>query len=448
MVSVASKFETGASKPKESVSILERPLEELFGWAVICGCSFLNLANVLVDKTDVGLDVQVLAKLGLIGLGGLYGAYGFITRPKVRKILFSFPMIWLMIIGLFYFIAIPFSISPQNSLVSTVSIAAVTLMTVMALDHLGLMKTMQAMFFGMAMFICFSWVFYIAFPSIGVLVEPVAGGQFLYRMSGIAHSNTLGQYGALTVIMSLILYFGYNQRHYAILGIGVLAFLALYFSFSRTSLMALMVSLPFAFRHLFIKKEYFNLYLLAAAVMLVAILIMGTTMDVGTVFWDKLESTLSKSEGSDDLTTATGRADIWAYAIRLLQDQPVTGYGAATQRFHLVEFSSYTHNLFLNIAFSGGVFAAISALLMILGRLRSLFHNRHPFVDAIIVFIVVNGLFENVIFSILAGLPTMLWVIALSWPLLQDDPAVKELNRSDTDTEDHPSSLLRLDADF
>ena len=113
-----------------------------------------------------------------------------------------------------------------------------------------------------------------------------------------------------------------------------------------------------------------------------------------------------------------------------------------------MEFSSYTHNLFLNIAFSGGVFAAISALLMILGRLRSLFHNRHPFVDAIIVFIVVNGLFENVIFSILAGLPTMLWVIALSWPLLQDDPAVKELNRSDTDTEDHPSSLLRLDADF
>lgn len=448
MVSVASKFETSVSKPEESVSILERPLEEVLGWALVCGCSFLNLANVLVDKDDVGLDIQVLAKLGFIGLGGLYGAYGFITREKVRKIVCSFPMVWLMIIGLFYFIAVPFSISPRNSLVSSCSIIAVTLMTVMALDHLGLMKTMQAMFCGMAMFIGCSWVFYIVFPEIGVLVEPIAGGQFLYRMSGIAHSNTLGQYGALTFIMSLMLYFSYKQRHYAILVVGALAFLALYFSFSRTSLMALMVSLPFAYRHLFLRKEFFNHYLLAAAVALVAVLIMGTYMDVGAVVWEKLETMLSKSEGSDDLTTATGRADIWAHAIHLLQDRPVTGFGAATQRFHLAEFSSYTHNLFLNIAFSGGVFAAISAFLMILGRLRSLFYNRHPFVDAIIVFIVINGLFENVIFSILAGLPTMLWVIALSWPLIQDDPAVKELNRSEPDSEDGPTRLLRLDADF
>jgi len=68
MVSVASKLETDAPEPRQAVSLLDRPVYDIFGWLLVCGCAFLNLANVLVEKEEVGLDFQVLAKLGLIGL--------------------------------------------------------------------------------------------------------------------------------------------------------------------------------------------------------------------------------------------------------------------------------------------------------------------------------------------------------------------------------------------
>lgn len=48
----------------------------------------------------------------------------------------------------------------------------------------------------------------------------------------------------------------------------------------------------------------------------------------------------------------------------------------------------------------------------------------HPLADGILAFIIVNGFFENVIFAIITGMPTMLWILALSWLLLKDDPLV------------------------
>ena len=82
---------------------------------------------------------------------------------------------------------------------------------------------------------------------------------------------------------------------------------------------------------------------------------------------------------------------------------------------------------------------------MILGRLRTLFFKGHPLVDSLLVFLVINGLFENVIFSILAGLPTMVWVIVLAWPLLKDDPAVKLLDRTERVGEER-SRYIRLES--
>lgn len=444
MASVATKFD-GGSRPVRKQSVFHMPIEELMGWIVICGCAFLNLANVLHDKDEVGLDLQVLAKLGLIGLGGLYGSWGLLTRPAVRKTLTSFPVVWLLIIGACYFIAIPFSISPPNSLVSSCSIAAVVIMTLTALDHLGVMNTIKAIFAGTALFIIGSWVFYLAIPDIGQFAEPIADGEFVNRMSGLAHPNTLGQYSGLTFVLCAILFFSYRERSPFILLIGILALGALVGSLSRTSLMASILALVVGYRHLYLKKEYVGAYALAVSLALAGILILGTQVDLGQEISSKL-GLLSKSGGSEELTTATGRADIWAHAVHLLQKQPVTGYGAATQKYFFAEHSFYTHNMVLNIAFSGGIFAGIAALLMIFGRIRDLFYNSHPLVDSLVVFIVINGLFENVIFSILAGLPTIIWVVILAWPHLQNDPAVKRLNRSKRVQSNEPGRFIRLES--
>ena len=55
---------------------------------------------------------------------------------------------------------------------------------------------------------------------------------------------------------------------------------------------------------------------------------------------------------------------------------------------------------------------------MCINRFLNLFIAHHPIADSLVVFVLVNGLFENVIFSILCGLPTMVWIIALALPTL------------------------------
>jgi O-antigen ligase len=213
--------------------------------------------------------------------------------------------------------------------------------------------------------------------------------------------------------------------------IGLLALGALINSFSRTSLMACMASLLFGYRHLYLKKKHALAYLVGGMLLVLALLVLNTQVDLQEKFVGKLEL-LSKSGDADELTTATGRSDIWAHAFHLLGDRPVTGYGAATQKYYFQDHSLYTHNLVINIAFSAGIFAGITAVFMILMRIRLLFVRSYPLADAIAVFIIVNGLFENVIFSILAGLPTMLWILALAWPLVPEEDPDNSANKNNS----------------
>ncbi len=100
----------------------------------------------------------------------------------------------------------------------------------------------------------------------------------------------------------------------------------------------------------------------------------------------------------------------------MIWERPLTGYGAATSKYYLTDYSLYTHNMLLNVAFSTGVFGGLAAVLMALGRVRDLFRRNHTIADGLVAFILLNGLFENVLFSILAGMPTILWVVAISIP--------------------------------
>ena len=143
---------------------------------------------------------------------------------------------------------------------------------------------------------------------------------------------------------------------------------------------------------------------------------------------------LSKSGDTEEIFSATGRGEIWAYAISLIREQPLTGYGATTSKYYLTDYSLYTHNLILNVAFSCGVFGGLAAVCMCLGRLRVLLTQDHIVANALVAFILVNGLFENVIFSNLAGMPTIVWIIAISLPSLD------YLNNKSPGTVSEPSS--------
>ena len=402
-------------------TILDKPLSTVVGLTLIVAVAFLNLADITTDKLQVGLDFQVIVKLGGIGLAAIYGFIGFITDKRVRDVIQTFPVFWIVIIVTMYFISAPTSLEPVVAFASTLSIVAVLLMTVRALVQIGIMPVLNAIFVGMALFNVFSWIVYLLWPDVGVLKEALPEGKFAYRMSGLAHSNVLGQYTGLTVVLGTIMGITYKKRSMGRIALVLIAFGALVNSLSRTSLVATVLALVIAYRKVLFRTRYLRRYFIVAVVGVVGLMVISTQVDVGAKIEQKL-GLLSKSGDTDELTSATGRADIWAYAIRLLAKRPIIGYGAGSSKFYLVEYSQYTHNMILNVAFSTGIIGGGACLLMVLGRIRAMFTISHPLADGILMFIIINGFFENVVFSTIAGMPTMIWIMSLSWELMTDDP--------------------------
>lgn len=397
------------------------PLSTFVGLSLVFIVSFANLANLSVDKENVGIDGQVLVKLMGIGAAGLYGMYGFFTDRRVRDIVQTFPTFWMVIVIAMYFVAACFSITKMISFASAIAMVAVLLLTITALVQIGIMPVLNSIFAGMACFNVLSWVVYFVWPEVGILAEPLPEGKFAYRMSGLAHANTLGQFTGLTIVLGTVMYVTYQKRSLLRLSLILVAAGALVNSLSRTSLVATVIALAMAYRHVFLKREYFQRYVVLCFFGLLGILVLSTQVDIAQEIEKKM-TLVSKSGDADELTSATGRAQIWAYTIRLIELRPITGYGAATSKYFLSDYSFYTHNLLLNVAFSTGIIGGAVMLVIVLGRLRAIVTYHHPLADGIIVFIFINGIFENVILSILCGMPTMLWFIALAWPSLKDDP--------------------------
>ena len=398
--------------------LLKMPVFPIFGLMVLFAATFLNLVNVQVDKDTVAIDKQVILKLLVLAGCGAYGGLGFLLLPKVRRTILTFPILWMFIILGFYLLAVPTSISPTESLASTISIACVLLMTVTVLHHAGCQVVLNVVFAAMTLFVALSWVVYFVVPTIGIFAEPLPDGEFQIRMSGLAHPNTLGQFSGLMIVVGFLLFVKYKQRSVFLYAAVLMAVAALVGSLSRTSLLATMVAIAVVYRNrVFLRKNL--IYSLWFGVLgLIGLMILSMTTDVGALIAEKL-SFISKSGDAEELTSATGRADIWEYAIQMIGQRPLNGYGAATTKHHLIEFSSYTHNLILNIAFSSGVLGGLAALCMCLGRVRALFTNHHAIADSLVAFILVNGLFENVIFSFLAGMPTIVWTIGLCLPAME-----------------------------
>jgi exopolysaccharide production protein ExoQ len=396
-------------------ALLDMPLNDLAGIVLLFLAGFLMLADIKVGKVEVALDSQVMAKLCVIGACGIYGLLGFLADPQVRRTLFSFPVLWVVMISACFFLAVPTSITPVESLASAISIACITLATVTGIVRLGAGTVVTTLFYSLCLYVVAAWIAFLAFPEIGVYAEKLSEGRFQNRMAGIAHPNTLGQFSGLTIVLGSILYVRFGQRSMFRIGIILLAALALLFSLSRTSMVATVFALSIAFRKQLFRREY---ALYAVGIVLagaIGFLVLASTTDLSETIEQKLRL-LSKSGDLSELTSATGRVEIWKYASRLIAEKPLTGYGAATSKYYLEDYTYYTHNMIMHVAFSTGIFGGTFALLMCLGRILAMITHHHLLADGIIAFLLVNGFFENVLFCFLAGLPTMMWIVGCCLP--------------------------------
>ncbi len=404
--------------------VLQLPLSVILGWLLLFATSFLHLVNLDPVDADIQLDSQVLVKLAILFLSGLFCVHSLLSSSEVRRILISFPCVAMIGVGCLMLAASVFSISPKESAVSSGSALVCMVLTISVAVFASRWIALSAIISGQFVFVLGSWIVYFLVPSIGVFLEPIANGEFFPRMGGLAHPNTLGQLSGFVLVTVLGVFIsGRWTRHTFIwwgLPIVLISLAALYFSLCRSAMLATMVAVVWGLRSLLMTERRVAYLAFAGCLGLGMLFLFFATVTSPGSWAETLLSKVTKSGSVDELTSATGRDAIWAQTASLIQQRPILGYGAATSKTLLAEYSHYTHNMFLNVALSAGVFAGGLLLLQVIYGLGRAIARPTPVADSLLICLFLSGIAENVAFEFIASGATALLILTIAWHLLPD----------------------------
>lgn len=236
----------------------------------------------------------------------------------------------------------------------------------------------------------------LAFVLVSSALLFVTGQGGGLRLNGIlSHPNHLGGACGLALVVFLDRFL--KGANWALL-FFFLAGALLYLTDSRTAMagaaLALLVRLS-----VFLPR-------LAVPVVLGLLLTVGILV-TQTSLLDSGTETLSRSGSETELTTLTGRTDIWDISVGAIADQPVHGYGpgSTTDLFKEIKPDgvlgtfeiNHAHNLWLQLGLIGGLPSIAFVSFALIGYLLGTRGNRVLDRDAIVLAIAVFGISEPVI---------------------------------------------------
>ncbi|MEO1527333.1 MAG: O-antigen ligase family protein [Planctomycetota bacterium] len=381
--------------------------------------AFLNPIQPVTAERSSGTTPVVLLKLGSAGFACLVGAWGLICSRRVRGLFLSLPGLALSSLALVFLITsmVAFGDSANISracaliLISYLAFAATSLTTV------GIRHLVTACLVGQTLFLCAAWCAFLLFPSFGQFHEYTGAETTVARMGGLAHPNGIGREAAVLLLLALATF-----RSTAVSelsrwkGLGLtfvigLSILTMAMTISRTSVLASAAGIAM----LFFDRLYSRRGMVLALSGLVLLFggLIGSAVVSRDSVTESMAQSLTKSGDVKELTSLTGRTRIWAEAIEWISQRPLTGYGLDSAASVMSKESVGTHNLFLHVTFSGGVFAGLLMLALFFVTFLLAIKSRDPLARGIATFVLVAGLVEDTLFPSFPGTLTLLWMTLL-----------------------------------
>lgn len=385
-------------------------------WSLIIGVVFLNAADF---RGDTGEEFSVHWQIYLrLLVSAAAGAYGLLQLPKTIRDFITWPGLLVTAYILWYGITIPFSVDVKYSLVAWSSFVGVLLLIPATLRSLGGFQFLLAVASGLMLFVIGSWIAYLFFPEVGVFKEQITRTSVYERMGGLGHPNELGFYSALLVLVLAGLA-TCKRFSWFLASPGILLGLfTLSSSFSRTAIIACTIGLIFTLQNYWRRPGNY------LAILLAGLLTMGVAfalLGAGRLDWivERVLTSVTKSGSTDELASATGRTEIWAYGIEQILKSPAVGYGYCSARFVMSEHSYHCHNVVLNALMFGGLFSGLIVFAMVIYFLYSILFAANPVIDGLIVFLLIGGLVDGILGAPSPAAPTFLWFTILFWRQLR-----------------------------
>jgi exopolysaccharide production protein ExoQ len=392
--------------------------------SLVCLVALFNTVDINQGLSGtVGLDSVVLIKLMLAASCGMIGLVGSAFDPVARRSLLSAPGVLLTMLALVFLVTSIFALEEMARVcqVAAVIYCCYLLFVPTAIRTLGMDRFLNLILIGLIINLLVGWVIYIAIPSVGVFEEVLPNKTIVPRMGGLGHPNSVGRIGILSVMLvtaRMLRLKGQGKNA----GIGVwwmvtiLGLASVYAASSRTAVVAGGAAIGFLMVDRLFSRAGVTAAVGAAALVLFGGV--GAALISGNDLGGRLISAVTKTGDVRELTSATGRTEIWAEAIRLIGQRPITGYGLNSAPALMEDFSYHTHNMVLHAAFSGGLLAGFLAILCLIWNFTKGLPSDLPIIRAVSMFILVSSIFEDTVLETFAGPSTVLWIAVMLIPAL------------------------------
>ncbi len=385
-------------------------------FVLLAAQSLIGPLDFSVFAKRVGLDGVRMTKVLLCLLMLLVLPFGIWRFSEVRTAMRPLPTLML---GALLLLTVVGATSGLNSsaIPCTVFNGISFVFVAIALAVLRLRAFSFAILLGCLCSILYATYLFYAVPERGVFLEPISMTEFVPRLGGVGHPNSV----ARTAIIGLIItvYLLRTKELPWLLCVGLLMFFGwgTILTQSRTASIAGLVAVVLLFSDkLTIRATTATVTI--GIVGLVTALFALFAMGLEDQLIDKVVGKISKSGNATELLTGTGRTEIWAESIRQIADRPLIGYGFNAGPVLLFNFAQSNHNAVLYAAMSGGVFAG---LLMICLQMRVAWNtvsSPNLLIRGISAYLCISCLIEDTIFENTPGPGTLMWFACLLVPVM------------------------------
>jgi len=377
------------------------------------------------DYQDKDVDFQVILKIAIwVTVAGLAL---FHVRQWFRILIDPMNYPWILflvwILATTIVAQVPaYTAASAFTVISSVIFAAYLFSS---FDEVEIFATVVA---AITLFCIVSIIVYFAIPEFGHYVYWQNNERFISpRLAGIAGSaNNMALIAAFSVVVTGLYAREFHRRFNVFFApaAGLIALTALLMTNTR-GVLAGAVAILFIVYMLHWRRLY-----AAAFVGSVGLLALAAILPKGESFLLKMAS---RSGDVGEITSFTGRTQIWHAVIQLASEEPWTGYGYASSVFVLpqhegaVGFStSHAHNIILQLFLTTGLIGVfLFVLSFVLVMVRAAAH-RDRVVFAMLLFVLFNGITESSGFTTLANICTLAFGIAVTMPPLQRNREVYE----------------------
>lgn len=372
---------------------------------------FFNEANFR-GGDEPGWHWQLALRLAICAGCGLYG----VTFPPLgRRRLLSFPAAWCVLFAGWAFITAPLAMNVSYAFCGALSLGCLILFAPAVLQRIGPRMVAISIVSAALVFLAACWAAQFAWPDLAAEADQENVG----RLGGLTHPNGTGAMAALAIggLLALLTERKIGWR-WAVAGLA-LAGVTLLATGSRTSLLAaLAVTALITVRKIPLALTAWALCTIALAALA------GETLGIG---WRDLLADAARDEGIEEITSLTGRTDLWRFTLAEIGKAPLWGYGFGCSRFIMSETDLFVtrdpHNVLLDVVLETGPIGGLLLVAMLVGQMWRLatqpaqprrYLATWPLV--ITALAIIGGTCEALLFTPIPNAYTAAWLLALHWP--------------------------------